>query len=295
MQNFLKKSSLVFIWLISLMPFRLLYPFSRFLAFLLYRLIRYRKKVVFSNLRNAFPEKQDKEIKKIAREFYRNFADLILEVLKIRSISKRSLLKRVSFRNFELIEELHSQKKSIIVTIGHCGNWEWMSMLLEMMSGYKVFAVVKPLNDAFYDDYLTRLRTRFNKKGGLIPFKSTFREMVRRKNELTMTIIAGDQTPTKDEINYWTTFLNQDTPVFLGIEKIARSLDFPVLFFDIQRKKRGYYEIDISMVSAFPIQTSEYEITEKHVKMLEQKIRRNPDNWLWSHRRWKHKKTETNA
>ncbi|MBN1338952.1 MAG: lysophospholipid acyltransferase family protein [Bacteroidales bacterium] len=283
-----KRLAVGLLWLISLMPFRVLYFFSDFLSFLLFRVFKYREKVVLTNLKKAFPDKNPDDIKQIAKKFYRNFSDLILEVIKIRNLRKKTLQERITFKNYRILEDLYAKNKSVIVTIGHCGNWEWMSMALEMITGYRAFAIVKPLNDAYFDRYLTKLRKRFNSRGGLIQFKSAFREMVRNKNELTLTIFAGDQTPTRDEINYRTRFLNQETPVFLGVEKIARSLGFPVVFFNIQRSGRGHYEVEITTVSEFPKETSEYEITEKHVRLLEQKIAENPDNWLWSHRRWKH-------
>ncbi|MCD4790277.1 MAG: lysophospholipid acyltransferase family protein [Bacteroidales bacterium] len=276
------------IWLISKLPFPLLYLISDVLAFKLYYIFRYRKKVVFQNLRNSFPNKTEKEIKEIAKKFYRNFADLIIEVVKIRSITKRQVTKRIQFRNYDLIDDLYKKKKSIIVTIGHCGNWEWMTIVLGMISSYRIFGVVKPLNDPVFEKYLRKLRLKFNIDGGLISFKSTFRTMVRQRDDLTINIFAGDQTPTKDEINYRTQFLNQETPVFLGIEKIAKSLDFAVVFFNVQRRKRGFYDVDISLIEENPQATEDNEITEKHVKMLEKIIIENPDNWLWSHRRWKH-------
>jgi len=278
------------IWLVSKLPFPLLYLISDVLAFKLYYIFGYRKKVVFQNLRNSFPDKPEKEIKEIAKKFYRNFADIIIEVVKIRSISKSQLIKRIQFKNYDLIDDLYKKKKSIIVTIGHCGNWEWMTMVLEMISAYRVCAVVKPLSDPDFEKYLQKLRLKFNTNGRIIPFQSTFRTMVKQRHDLTINIFAGDQTPTKDEINYWTQFLNQETPVFLGIEKIAKSLDFAVVFFNIQRSKRGFYEIDISLIEENPQATEDNEITVKHVKMLENAIKKNPDNWLWSHRRWKHKR-----
>jgi KDO2-lipid IV(A) lauroyltransferase len=244
--------------------------------------------VVYSNIRYAFPAKPEKEIKQIANRFYRNLSDLIVEVIKLKSIDFDCLRKRIHFNNYDLLDDLYQKKKSIVVTIGHCGNWEWMTMVLDKISPYMVFAIVKPLNSAYFEEYFRKLRTRFNAKGGILPFKTAFRTMVRHRNELTLNIVAGDQTPTKDEINYVITFLNRPTPVFLGIEKIARSLDYAVVFFDIQRKKRGYYDVNISLIEEFPKRTSEHEITGKHVKKLEQVLNEHPDNWLWSHRRWKH-------
>ncbi len=276
-------------WFISILPFSIIYIISDILYFKLYYVFCYRKKVVFKNLRNSFPDKNEREIKSIAKKYYRNLSDVIIEVIKLKSISREQLEKRVNFKNYEVINELYKSKKSIIAAMGHCGNWEWMSMVLAMISKYKVLAVVKPLSDKFFERYITKLRTKFN-PGSLIEFKKTFQTVIRNKDKLTLNIFVADQTPTKSEINYWTKFLNQDTPVFLGIEKIAKYLDFAVIYLDIKRVKRGFYQVEIIKITDNPKQSPQYEITEKHVHLLEESIIQNPDNWLWSHRRWKHKK-----
>ena len=135
------------------------------------------------------------------------------------------------------------------------------------------------------------MRMKFQQTGK-IDYRNVLKEMIRHKNSVNMTIIAGDQTPTASEINYWTPFLNQETAVFLGTEKIAKILDLPVIFFDTQRIKRGHYQMEFKLITDKPKETAEFEITEAHVRLLEDAIKRNPDNWLWSHRRWKHKRVE---
>jgi Kdo2-lipid IVA lauroyltransferase/acyltransferase len=277
-------------YIVSKLSFPVMYFLSDILAFKLNHLIRYRRSVVTTNLRRAFPNADNNRLKRIRNRYYRNLTDLFFEVIKTQNIQKEELARRITFNNNELLEDLHLKGKSVIVTIGHCGNWEWMTQVLDMKGPFRTFAVVKPLNDPYFEEYMKRLRTKFTVEGRLIPFKSTLREMVRYRDEQTITIFAGDQTPVKEEINYWTTFLNQDTPVFLGIEKIAKALDFPVLFFDIQREKRGYYQVGISMIEEHPAASTDFEITEKHVRKLESVIQDHPDNWLWSHRRWKHSK-----
>lgn len=275
-------------FLVSLLPFSSLYIFSDILAFKLNHIVRYRRKVVTANLRKAFPNENKRWLRQTRKRFYRNLTDVFLEVVKTQNIKKEDLIRRITFKNNELLMDVHQTGKSVIVIIGHCGNWEWMTQVLDMKGIFKAFAVVKPLSDPFFENYMKGLRTRFTVEGGLIPFKSTLREMLKHRHQQTITVFAGDQTPAKDEINYWTTFLNQDTPVFLGVEKIAKALDMPVLFFDIQRETRGFYNVEISMIEEFPKTSPDNEITEKHVKKLESTIRLHPDNWLWSHRRWKH-------
>jgi KDO2-lipid IV(A) lauroyltransferase len=254
-----------------------------------YYIVGYRKKVVYTNLRNSFPEKSEKEINKIAHKFYHNLCDLFLEVIKVKTVSQKKLVKRISFKNMEIVDRLYNEGRSVMAILGHIGNWEWVGVNAQYFFRHKPFAVVKPLSSKFWEDYITRLRYSFGKEG-LIPFKQTLRVLVKNKNHVFLTLIAADQTPTKSEIEYWTTFLNQETPVFLGTEKIAKALNMAVLFFNIQRPKRGHYEIEISVLAENPKDTAENEITEMHVHALEKAIIAHPDNWLWSHRRWKHKK-----
>jgi KDO2-lipid IV(A) lauroyltransferase len=280
------------VWLLSKLPLPLLYLKSDVLSFILRKLIRYRRDVIRQNLKNAFPEKPANELRSIENEYYNNLSDIIIEVVKWRSIKPPELLKRFRFEKMELMEAAFERKQGVIIAIGHCGNWEWMGTALGLISEKKGYAIVKPLSDKRFDRYMTKLRHRLN-PDSTISFKETFRKMlVNSKREKTFNVFAADQTPTKDEINYWTEFLNQETGFFLGVEKIARSLDFTVIFIDIVRERRGHYKGVMSLISDDPSQTSEYEITEKYVRSLENAIQENPSNWLWSHRRWKHKRFE---
>jgi Kdo2-lipid IVA lauroyltransferase/acyltransferase len=271
------------------MPFFMLYGVSDILFLLIYYIIGYRKKVVFANLRNSFPEKSEKEIRKIALKYYHNLCDIVIEVCKAKTISEKKMLSRMEFRNVALIDKLYDEGRSVLLVCGHTGNWEWLGMAVKSILRHKGFAVVKPLSSDFWEKYMSKQRVRFAKEG-LIPFKQTFRVLVKNKEYCTLTIIAGDQTPTKSEIEYWTTFLNQDTPVFIGTEKIAKALNMAVVFCNIQRIKRGYYSYEFSLLTDDPKNTTENEITEMHVRALEKIILEHPDNWLWSHRRWKHKR-----
>jgi KDO2-lipid IV(A) lauroyltransferase len=245
--------------------------------------------VILGNLKKAFPEKSDSEIRAIAGRYYRNLSDIMLEVLKTRGMKSDELIRHFDFRNYDLIEGAFRKQKSVIVAIGHSGNWEWMGPGLWLNSSQRGFAVIKPLSDPRFDQFLTSIRHKFN-NNCTIKYKEAFRKMARNCHEmLNFTIIAADQTPTRGEINYWTNFLGQQTPFFLGIEKIARALDLTVVFIDLHRTSRGYYQGDIKLITDDPKNTAEFEITEGYVRLLEQSIRNRPDNWLWSHRRWKHK------
>ena len=279
-----------FIFITSLLPFWLLYRLSDLTRFFLFNLVGYRKKVIHENLRNSFPEKSDKEIDRIAKKFYKNLTDIIFEVIKVRTIRLKTLQKRYVYKNLDIINKQFDNGKSVILTIGHCGNWEWMGPTIDHSLKPPGYAVLKPLSDKFMDNYINRLRTRFADDERLIPFKQTFRKLIKLKDELIYSLMAADQTPHKDEINYWSTFLHQDTPFFLGTEKIAKALDHSVVYMEIVRVKRGYYEITTRLITDNPKNTGQYEITESFIKELENSIQRNPDNWLWSHRRWKYKK-----
>jgi len=238
----------------------------------------------------AFPEKSDREINRITNQYYHNLADIIMEIIKWRSISEKELLRRFSFDNYNLMEEAFRRGQGVIFAIGHCGNWEWMGTALGLLSEWKGYAVIKPLSDPRFGRYMEKLRHRLN-PDSTIPFKETLRRMItHKKKELTFNVFAADQTPTRDEINYWTEFFHQDTGFFLGVEKIARMLDYQVIFIDIIREKRGYYVGKMSLIAEKPSETDDFEITERYVRFLESALMNNPSNWLWSHRRWKHKR-----
>ena len=277
-------------WFVSLMPFSVLYIISDLLSFFLRKLARYRKEVIMSNLGRAFPDKSHEELKMVAKRYYRNLSDVMLEVIKLEQVSAPDLLKRFEFENFKLFEETLDKGQSIIIAIGHCGNWEWMGTALGLMTGHKGYAVVKPLSDKRFNRYMEMLRHRLN-ADSTIPFKDTFRVMLRNSKQLpTFNVFAADQTPTREEINYWSSFLGQDTPFFLGIERIAKALGFAVIFIEIQRNGRGRYKGVMKLITDDPKNTEEFYISNAYIEFLEKAIRNNPDNWLWSHKRWKHKR-----
>ena len=275
-------------WLLTLLPLSILYILSDILYFFLYYVFGYRKRVVYMNIRNSFPQKSEAEINQIAKKFYKNLSDIIIEVLKLRHISPKQLSERIVVKNIEVVEDLYNSKKKVIAAVGHLGNWEWIATLTPLILKHKVYLVYKPLSNTFFNDYLLKLRSQFGLN--FIPFKQTYRFLLNNKQELDLPIIASDQTPTRTEIEYWTRFLNQETGFFIGIEKIARSIDYAVVFVDLKRTARGYYEIELIEITDNPKLTKEFEITEKYIRLLEKHIIDNPDNWLWSHKRWKHKK-----
>lgn len=282
----------VFAWVVSLMPMRLLYIISDLIFFPIYYVIRYRRKVVDDNLRNAFPEIPAAQLAGIRRKFYHNISDLILEVLKMRRLTAQQFTARIEFEGLGIMQELYKSKKSVIIAIGHCGNWEWLGAVTNLVLEHNYYGVFKPLSDKRFAKYLEESRSLFS-TNRLIPFKSTFRQMASLKGEITATVIAGDQTPTREESKYWFTFLNQETSFFVGIEKIAKALGQAVVFCDMQRVGRGKYRVILRLITDKAEQTAEGEITNTYIRMLETAIRNNPDNWLWSHKRWKHKRLQS--
>lgn len=278
--------------IVSRLPFPLLYLLSDFVRFFLQYIIRYRRSVILENLQNSFPEKNHAEIRKIMGRYYRNLADITMEIIKLRSISPETLKKRIDFIGFEHLNQAFDHRRSVIIAIGHCGNWEWIAQALGLVSPVKGYGIIKPLNNEYFNKYLESLRNRLNNKY-TISFRHTYRTLICHKQEgiISFNILAADQTPHLDEINYWSNFLKQDTPFYLGIEKMAISLDFSVVFLNIHRNGRGRYTGEFHLITHDPKNTAGFEIMEKYIRMLEDSIFRDPDNWLWSHRRWKYKRS----
>jgi KDO2-lipid IV(A) lauroyltransferase len=281
--------TLPFLYLLSLAPFPVLYGISNGMYFFLYRILGYRRKVVIANLRNSFPSKTDKEIEAISKRFYSYLCDLFLEVFKTLTISKTSMLKHCKFNPDAkvLFDRLAAENKSIVLVMGHHGNWEWAGNSFSTVCKQQLYVIYHPLSHKHFNGLMYRMRTHFGTR--LIAMRDTFREMIARKGELSATAFIADQTPQPDNA-YWTQFLNQDTPVFQGTERIAKKLNYPVVYARVMRIKRGYYEIFAEMLVENPAATSDGEISEKYTRKLEEDIIAQPETWLWSHRRWKHKR-----
>ncbi len=278
---------------ISLLPFPVLYRVSDFLFFLLYRMLGYRKNVVLKNLTNSFPEKSKEEINKIAELFYRHFCDVIVESLKSFTITQEEILKRMVLENPALLDSYYDQGKSVILSGGHYNNWEWIATSIDQQIKHQSIAIYKQLANSFFDKKMRETRSRF----GLLMIstkkvKETFEAF---QNERTATIFGSDQSPGKLSTSYWMKFLNQDTAVLYGTEKYAKEFNYPVLFGTIVKVKRGYYRFRFSVVEDQPLQSPFGAITENATRMLEQEIIKEPQYWLWTHRRWKHKKSPVTA
>jgi Kdo2-lipid IVA lauroyltransferase/acyltransferase len=283
----LSRLGIGFLYLLSLLPFWMLYLISDFFFVIIYYIIGYRRKVVQENLANSFPEKSAKERRDIERNFFRYLCDLMIETVKMITISHKSVAKRLSSPNKEVLDNYFAQGKSVIGAVGHYCNWEMANLGLSFYFDTTLLVVYKPLSNKTFDDFFVKMRSKFGSV--LVAMKNTTRAMVRHKDETTFALLVADQTPVKHEAVYFTGFLNQPTAFFLGIEKLAKLTDQVVVFCDVRRIKRGYYEYTFIPVTEKPKETAEYEITNGYIKYLEEMIRRDPQYWLWSHRRWKFK------
>lgn len=274
------------IWLIARLPFPLLYALSD-IGYYLLRLSGYRKKVIFKNLRKSFPEKSEAEIRSIANSFRRHLCDLLLETLRMKNLTEAEVYERFALKESPVLKELRMQNRSIVLVLPHYGNWEWAAPAFNLQSSYQLLVVYKALSNPWFDKMMRNIRVRH---GILItPTKSVLRDIVATRNQTVAIALVADQAASKKDA-YWTTFLNQDTAVFMGPEKIAKKFDFPVVQMRILKVKRGYYTMECDLLFEHPRNTAEGEITETFTRKFEEQIRRDPTIWLWSHKRWKHKR-----
>lgn len=272
--------------LLSRLPFFLLYAIADGLFILVYYIVAYRKKVVYENLKRAFPDKSEQELEIIAKGFYKNLLDVIVETLKLLTISGEALRKRVVIENPEVIEAFYSQNKSVVVLTSHQCNWEWLLVSCSHQLDYAVDAVYLRLTSAFSENLMQRIRSRFG--ANLVEKKDLFKSLISRRNILKIVAMVGDQAPRHDANVLWTTFLHQDTNFFTGAERIAAKFDMPVLYVEMKRRKRGYYSITFEVLSAAPKGAADNEIMLKFVKSMEKTVQQYPSDWLWSHKRWKY-------
>jgi KDO2-lipid IV(A) lauroyltransferase len=270
---------------LSLLPLLLLYRVSDFLAFLAYRIIRYRRKVVIKNLQRSFPEKTIPEIENIAKDYYLNLTDIVVETIKGLTITPEDLIKRIKINNLQLLEEHLKTGVSVIIMTTHQGNWEWLllSNSLEIRNGDVIAAFQKVKS---FSDLMKKIRSRFGAK--LIEKKNMVREMVKKDSRPKVFALVADQTPNDLSNRYWTNFLHQQTPFFSGAEKIAVKYGMVVLYVNMRRIRRGYYSVDFKEIGKPPYFGTDFPITKAYVESVEKDIQQNPSQWLWSHKRWKH-------
>jgi KDO2-lipid IV(A) lauroyltransferase len=278
------------LYLLTLLPLRVLYVLSDLLFPLIYHVVRYRRKVVRNNLINSFPDKSKREIIRIERKFYHYFCDVFIEAMYRINMSPQEVSRRITFENVELIEKIYAENKSAMLMMAHYGNWEWVSaMSLHLPKESPLYGVYKRLTNADFDAMTYRLRLKYNM--GNIEMRDLFKTMLQmgKASEKGVFAMVSDQSPRKDSIRFSMMFMNQPTPVIVGTEVLARKFDYPVLILSITRPKRGYYHCKVEILSASPKDEPEFSISEKYMRRLETDINQNPELWLWTHKRWKYK------
>ena len=284
------------VWYVfSLLPLRIHYVLSDLLFWLLYGVVGYRKAVIRKNLRESFPEKSEEELRKIARGYYHFFCDYIVETIKMMTISKENIRRRLTFKGTELVDEIVESGQSCAVYLGHLGNWEWVTSLpLWVTPKAQCGQIYHPLENKEFDRLFLYSRQRFG--ATCIAMQDTLREIVnyRSKNQPVVIGYISDQVPFWTNIHHWVDFLHHDTPVLTGTERIAKKVNHAVFFLDVHRVRRGYYEAEFKLITREPQKMKEFEITDIYFKLLEESIRRAPEFWLWSHNRWKRTREEFN-
>jgi Kdo2-lipid IVA lauroyltransferase/acyltransferase len=276
------------LWFVSILPFRLLYAVSDLLYILMYHIFRYRKQTVQDNLRLVFPEKSDLEIKTITKKFFHHFCDMILESIKSMNISLKSMKARYTFKNLDIIKDFEKQNKSIVLMCAHYGSWEWI-FILQTYTSHRGYGIYKRLQNKYFDRLIKSIRARYNSY--LITTKETFKvlEEAKKNGILSMNGFASDQSPKKNKAYHWNEFMGIKVPVHTGAEMLAKKLDMPIVFFAVERKKRGYYEATFQTLAENPTDFKDYEITDKFLKLVEKQIHEAPEYYLWTHKRWKHR------
>lgn len=277
------------LWLLSKLPTTLLYKLSDLIAFTLENIFQYRKVIVMQNLRNSFPDRNDKALKQIAHQFYKLLSDRIIESVICIGISKEDLLKRVVVKNYSLVEDFCKQGKSVVAVLGHCGSWEMACLASSIyIDRFLKYAIYTPSRNLAFDHQLKEVRGRFGMR--LISMQETPRYLRHGFGEVSVGMFLADQSHSNPKRAYWTSFLHQDTAFMTGAARFARAQNAALVFVKVTQRERGHFEIENILLEEFPDSLTDNELTEKFVRLLERQIIENPSDWLWSHRRWKHQR-----
>lgn len=277
-----------FLWLISILPFKVLYLFSDGLYVILYHLVGYRKKTVYENLKLVFPDKSKADRTRIAKKFYHHLCDMIFESIKSMTISEEQMMKRFTFSNINELKKIEEQNRSIILMCAHYASWEWIFILQKYIK-HEGYAIYKRLANKYFDRLVKRIRARYNTY--LITTKETIETLSKLKEDgkLFTAGFVSDQSPKANKAYHWQKFLGIMVPWHTGAEMIAKRLDVPVVFFKVKRLKRGYYETTFKTISMNPKEYKDYEITDLFANYVEQQVLEAPEYYLWTHKRWKHR------
>jgi Kdo2-lipid IVA lauroyltransferase/acyltransferase len=276
----------LFVLLLGILPFRILYILSDFVAFLLSKVVKYRKDVVMDNLQRSFPELGEEEVREIARRTYRNLSDVFMEGIRAFTMTRKQIRERHHILNPEILEPYFAAGQGIIVVTGHYGNWEWGALSPALQTRFHIIGFYKPFNNnKWMNKLVNRNRSRYGTT--LAPIRQTTHTFETHKGQTVLYLMAADQSPSNREAAYWANFLGRDTAFLHGPEKHARNNNYPVVFVAIRRVKRGFYELELTTLVEDPSKIANGEITRLFAEKLESLIREDPANWLWSHKRWK--------
>lgn len=280
------------LYLLSLLPMRLLYLLSDGLFFPLFHIVKYRRKVVEKQLDECFPEKSMQERRAIERQFYHFFCDYLVEVIKLFSISKKEMMRRMKFVGIEQVREELKDKKFCFLYLGHYCNWEYIASLSYWLPEIHCGQIYHRIYNQAFDELFLKLRGQFG--GESILMKDTLRRILTLRNQEKKVMIGfiADQLPKWENMHHWTTFLNHDTSFFIGAERIAKQVDAALYYVDVERVKRGYYQVRFRLMTLHPKEFPDYELTDQYARLLEESILRQPSYWLWTHKRWKRTKEE---
>ena len=276
------------IWLFSKLPFRVLYIISDGIFYVFYYLVGYRKKIVFDNLKLAYPNSSESELKTIQKKFFRHFVDTLIEAIKAITISENSIKRRYTYKNIELINQLHKEGRSIILTGSHYGNWEWV-VGMPLTSKIDCYTSYTKLQNASFENLIKESRSKF----GMMCLRSS--EIVKgilnnvKNQKQGLYLLVSDQSPMLHKSIYWTEFLNVKVPIFTGAEMISKKFDFAVVNMNTTKVKRGYYESEFELITDSPKKLEPNEITNRYLRITEKHIYKKPEFYLWSHKRFKHK------
>lgn len=275
---------------ISILPYFILYGISNVMYFLLYYVIGYRKKVIQENIYSSFPEMDDKEKIKIIKKFYLHFCDLVIESIKNFTISEKQIRKRVIFENLDVLNSLYDKNRNVVSMTSHYGNWELLATSIGDISKHKQHGIYKPLKSELFDVKMKQAREKF----GLVmfPMADTIKYFKKNYEEPVSIFFASDQWPSNPKRAFWTKFLGKDTPVLFGAEQYATLFDYSVVYCEMIKVKRGYYSVNFKLLAENPKDLSKGDITNLYIKELEKTIKKDPSQWLWSHKRWKRTKEE---
>jgi len=280
-------------WLLSLLPLRVHYVLSDFLYLILYKLLGYRIRVVRNNLTTSFPEKSVEELRHIERRFYHSLCDYFVETVKMMTMSEQQMRRRMVFKGTETINQCIDEGQSCAVYLGHTFNWEWVTSLpLWVSPKAQCGQLYHALENPTFDRLFLQQRQRWGAE--CIALVDILRKLVEYKRHQQLSVLGyiGDQVPHWNNIHHWCQFLNHDTPVMTGTERIARKNRQAVFYLDIRRLRRGYYEAEFRLLARHPEELAEFEATDIYFQCLEASIRRQPELWLWSHNRWKRTREE---